>query len=70
MTPNRIDCIRVGVYAVLGLLLCAIANGALWLAQRVLMAVWPWVQANSDRLITALLVGIVFALAAVVLSSD
>ena len=41
---------------------------AFWLIQRALLAVWPWVSANSDALVSAALVGLLVVLATRVLA--
>lgn len=44
-----------------------IGNAVVWLAQRVLLLVWPFVQAHGDRIEVSFLVAAVVGLAAYVL---
>ena len=58
--PRRIDWLFVAVWLALGGVALAFACGALWLAGRVWLALWPvlwpWVQANNDGLIVGLVI--------------
>lgn len=65
--PRRVDWPLVAFWTALLLagmaFACVIVSGLLYLAQRIIMALWPWVQANSDGL--ALGLGLSVAIATV-----
>jgi hypothetical protein len=52
------------VYLALVLVLCAVANAAGWLLQRIAVALWPIIKPNGDWLLTVVLLVAVVGLVA------
>ncbi len=68
MTPNRpsIDWLVIAVWLGLGMaalsFACVVTAGIVHVGQRILAALWPWVQAHEDGLTLGLGIGIVLSL--------
>lgn len=55
MTQPKIDALLVLVYAAITIVMCSALMFLGWLAQRVVMVLWPWASAHANGIAAAVL---------------